>query len=323
MGLFCVWGVWRLNVQRRKQGVALVSVGSNAALVAGKLLLGLSLGSVSVLSEAAHSAVDLLAALIAFFAVRTAAKPADEDHPFGHGKWENVSGTIEALLIFLAAAWIAWEAVQKLRHPHPLERPDLGMAMMFVSALVNYFAARLLFSVGRQTESPALEADAWHHLTDVWTSAGVMAGLGIIWLAQRFFHVDLRWLDPLVALGVAVLIARAAWDLTIHSGQDLLDVGLPETERWIRAYLDQQPAPVRGFHHLRTRKSGSTRFVEFHLWVDPDMHVDASHALGDQIVAGIKAEFPTARVIVHVEPYESAEAVSPHEGPEAEPDEEE
>jgi cation diffusion facilitator family transporter len=313
-----------VDLQRRKQGVALVSVASNVVLVVAKGGLGLAMGSVSVLSEALHSGMDLLAALIAFWAVRTAAIPADEDHPFGHGKWENLSGTVEALLIAGAAVWIIAEAIHKLLHPAPLETPGLGAALMLGSALINWLVAALIFRVARQTESPALEADAWHHRTDVWTSAGVMGGLALIWLGGHFLpRVNLRWLDPVVAIAVAGLILRAAWSLTIHSGRDLLDVGQPEMELWIREYLQAQPPPVRGFHHLRTRKGGSTRFVEFHLWVDPDMHVDASHALGDAIVAGIKAEYPTARVIVHVEPYNAGEIFPPHEGPETETDEDE
>jgi cation diffusion facilitator family transporter len=217
-----------LELQHRKRNVALVSVASNTVLVAAKAFIGLSTGSVSVLSEAAHSSVDLLAAVIAFFAVRTSARPADEDHPFGHGKWENVSGTVEALLIFVAAAWIVWEAVHKLLALRPLEAPGPGAALMLASAVINYFVSRLLFRVGRQTESPALEADAWHLRTDVWTSAGVMVGLGVIWLGLHFrLQVNLSWLDPVVAIGVALLIVRAAWLLTVRAGRDLLDVGLP------------------------------------------------------------------------------------------------
>lgn len=298
---------------RRKQRAAWISVGSNLTLVVSKAVIGVSIGSVSVISEALHSSMDLLAAVIALWAVRTAAKPADEDHPFGHGKWESLSGTIEALLIMVAAIWIVWEAVGKLLRPRPLEAAVWGAAIMLVSAVMNTYVSRMLFRVAHDTESPALEADAWHLRTDVWTSAGVTAGLGAIWVGGLVAPgVDLHWLDPVAALAVAVLIGRAAWRLTISSGRDLLDVGLPEMERWIRAYLEAQPPPIHGFHHLRTRKSGSTRQVEFHLWLEPEATVEESHALGDAVVGAIKAEYPDSRVIVHVEPYREGEE-RPHD----------
>lgn len=295
-----------MEVNRQKTGVALLSVLSNSTLVALKLVVGLSTGSVSVLSEAVHSAVDLMAALIALFAVRAAGKPADENHSFGHGKFENLSGTVEALLIFVAAAWIVWEAYRKLRGESPgLEYPLWGALLMLLSVALNLGVSQLLFHVGRRTDSVALVADAWHLRTDVWTSAGVMSALGVIWVARSFWGVDLSWIDPVAALAVAALILHAAYRLTRHAARDLLDVTLPrEEEHWIREYLGSQVAPVHGFHHLRTRKAGSLRFVEFHLWMDPQMSVQDSHALGDRIVAGIKERYPQTRVIVHVEPYE-------------------
>jgi divalent metal cation (Fe/Co/Zn/Cd) transporter len=142
-----------------------------------------------------------------------------------------------------------------------------------------------------------------------------MGALAVTWLGGRCFPgVNLHWLDPAVALGVALLITRTAWNMTVHAGRDLLDVQLPQTDRWIRGYLVQQKPPVRGFHHLRTRRSGATRFVEFHLWVDPQMSVENSHRLGDQIVDGIRAEYPNSRVIVHVEPYHVHQMDHSHEG---------
>ena len=156
-----------MDQQRRKQKVALVSVGSNLALVVAKATVGLAIGSVSVLSEALHSGMDLVAALIALFAVRSSGKPADEEHPFGHGKVENVSGMIEALLIFGAAIWIILEAVKKLLNPEPPERLGLGVILMLASVVINYFVSGLLFREAERSESPALEADGWHLRTDV------------------------------------------------------------------------------------------------------------------------------------------------------------
>ncbi|NLO74831.1 MAG: cation transporter [candidate division WS1 bacterium] len=302
-----------MDQQRREQNVALVSVGSNLTLVIAKGTVGLAIGSVSVLSEALHSGMDLVAALIALFAVRSSGRPADEEHPFGHGKVENVSGMIEALLIFGAAIWIILEAAKKLLNPEPPERLGLGVILMLASVVINYFVSGLLFREAERSESPALEADGWHLRTDVWTSAGVMAGLGVIWLGERWLpRLDLGWVDPVVALMVALLIMRAAWQLTARAGRDLLDAGLPETERWVAECLAKQGPPVRGFHHLRTRRAGSTRFVELHLWVDGQMSVEDSHQLGDNIVREIKGQFPNSHVVIHTEPYHG------EEGPEEE-----
>ena len=218
-------------IDKRKSSVALLSVTSNTALVLLKLTVGIVIGSVSVISEAIHSGVDLLAAVIALFAVRTSGKPADTEHPFGHGKVENISGTVEALLIFLAAGWIIFEAVKKLRNPEPLEDVSWGVAVMTVSSAANILVSRSLFKVGKETDSVALQADAWHLRTDVYTSAGVMAGLAIIWIGKLVLPgTDLDWVDPVAAIGVALLIIKAAYKLTVESSRDLLDVSLPKDE---------------------------------------------------------------------------------------------
>jgi cation diffusion facilitator family transporter len=273
-------------------------------LVLLKLIIGMLIGSVSVISEAIHSGVDLLAAVIALFAVKTAGKPADEDHPFGHGKIENISGTVEALLIFLAAGWIIYEAVKKLRSPHEaVGEAGLGVLIMLISAIANIVVSQQLFKVGKATESVALQADAWHLRTDVYTSAGVMLGLAVIWVGQHFFHVDLHWVDPVAAIAVALLIIHAAWELTRQSARDLLDTSIPiEEEQWIRDYLCQLYPTIRGFHHLRTRKAGNARFVEYHLVVEAQMTVEASHRIAETTSDTIEARFPNSHVIVHIEP---------------------
>ncbi len=292
------------EVQARKQRAALISVMSNATLVAAKLSIGFLIGSVSVISEAIHSGVDLVAAAIALYSVRTSSMPADCGHPFGHGKIENVSGTIEALLIFAAAGWIIYEASQKLLHPEPLEAPLLGVAVMLVSGVTNMAVSQLLFKVGRETDSVALLADAWHLRTDVYTSLGVMTGLGIIWVGHGVLPgTDLHWIDPVCAIGVAVLIIKAAYDLTRQAARDLLDASLPAQEQeWIRQSVESERAIVNGYHALRTRKAGHFRFVEFHIQVDPLMSVAESHALTEKLSRTIQARIPNASVTVHVEP---------------------
>lgn len=288
----------------RKTWVAVLSVGSNAVLVAIKLVVGLFVGSVSIMSEAIHSGVDLIAALIALFSVRESGKPADEKHPFGHGKFENVSGAVEAILIFMAAWWIIQEALHKFIKPQPLEQLGWGILVMFVSTGVNILVSRMLMKVGKETDSIALRADAWHHRTDVYTSIGVMASLIVVWFGKMAFpRLNLLWVDPVAAIAVALLIIKAAWDLTVESVRDLLDVSIPhEEETWIRDHIRSMGLPIRGFHGLRTRKAGSMRFIEFHLVFDGNMTISDAHRISHQIGDAISARFPGSFIIDHVEP---------------------
>ena len=292
------------NATGEKTAVALLSVISNTVLVVLKLIVGVLIGSVSVISEAIHSGMDLLAAALALFAVRQAGRPADDDHPYGHGKVENISGTVEALLIFVAAGWIVYEAVRKLRTPEPLEAVGWGVGVMALSALLNTVVSEMLFRVGRRNDSVALTADAWHLRTDVWTSGGVSLSLLVIWIGERFApEVNLHWLDPLAAVLVALLITHAAYKLTVQAARDLLDWSLPlEEERWIHSYLSTLTPTVCGFHRVRTRKSGSVRFIDMHVLVDEDMHVHKAHAIAEEVEERIREHLPGSNVIVHVEP---------------------
>ena len=293
-----------MDEQIRKVRVATLSVISNTSLVVMKLVVGLLIGSISIISEAIHSGVDLIAAIIALFSVKTSSIPPDKQHPFGHGKIENISGTIEALLIFVAAGWIIFEAVQKLMNPEPLGTLRWGIGVMTVSVILNYFVSKMLFRVAKETDSIALEADALHLRTDVYTSAGVMVSLALIWSGQAFFPgLDLDWLDPVAAIAVAALIIKVAYDLTMRSSKDLLDATLPpEEEAWIRRLILHHHPVIHGFHQLRTRKSGHFRFVEFHLKVDPEMSVQISHAITEDLSLDIEKQFPSTSVMIHIEP---------------------
>jgi cation diffusion facilitator family transporter len=294
-----------MNPGRRKTAVALLSVFSNTALVFLKLVVGFLIGSVSVMSEAIHSGVDLVAAVIALVAVRTSAKPADEKHPFGHGKFENISGTVEAILIFAAAAWIIYEAIKKIVYPQAIEEPGWGILVMAASAGANLAVSHLLFKVARQTDSVALEADGWHLRTDVYTSAGVMGGLGLIWIGERLAPGLGDWwhlVDPVAALVVAALILKAAWHLTVTSARDLMDVNLPEEEAQIQEVLRSFVPALHGYHRLRTRKAGAVRFVDFHIFVPGQMSVEDSHRLAHDVSQRIQETFAGTSVTVHVEP---------------------
>ncbi|MDD5167647.1 MAG: cation diffusion facilitator family transporter [Syntrophales bacterium] len=293
-----------MDSQNRKEGVAILSVISNTFLVVMKFSVGIIIGSVSIMSEAIHSGVDLLAAVIALFSVRTSSIPPDRRHPFGHGKIENISGTVEALLIFIAAGWIIFEAVEKLLQPRAVMDVGWGVVVMFISSVVNTIVSQMLFKVGKETDSVALQADAWHLRTDVFTSAGVMVSLFVIWVAARIFpgH-NMLWLDPVAAIAVALLIIKAAYDLTVQSARDLMDVQLPKAElEWIRRRIQEYRPVIHGFHQLRTRKAGHFRFVEFHLKMDPEMTVLSSHNITEELAQMIETQYPGTSVTIHVEP---------------------
>lgn len=293
-----------MDAQYHKEKVALLSVVSNTMLVIIKFTVGVRIGSVSVISEAVHSGVDLIAAVIALFSVKTSSLPADGKHPFGHGKIENISGTIEALLIFVAAVWIIWEAVRKILEPQPVEAVGWGVIVMLISAAANTVVSRMLFKVGKETDSIALIADGWHLRTDVYTSAGVTISLAAIWGGELLFPgLHFHWLDPVAAIGVAGLILKAAWDLTRQAAGGLMDETLPpEEEEEIRRLICSQLPLVHGFHQLRTRKAGHFRFIEVHIQVDGTMSVETAHTLNQDLVRRIRDRFRQATVTVHTEP---------------------
>lgn len=276
---------------------ARLSIASNTVLTLAKLVVGLIMNSVSVLSEAIHSGLDLAAAFIAFFSVRESSKPADEHHPFGHGKFENVAGILEAILILVAAAMIIVSAYPKLRGQTEIHSLGLGAAVMGISALVNFFVSRELMRVARKTESPALAADAWHLRTDVYTSLGVFAAI----IAIKF--TGLTILDPLIAIGVTFLIVRAAIQLIIESMRSILDVQLPEEEQQIiKEIISKYSSQYLEYHDLKTRKAGSQRFIVFHLVVPGGRAVSTVHAVCDQIEEEIRNQFKGANVLIHTEP---------------------
>ncbi len=284
-----------------KEATARLSVISNTLLMLLKLAVGATLGSVSMISEAIHSGMDLVASVIAFFSVRKSAEPADSEHTYGHGKFESMSGLAESLLIFIAAILIIREAaIQLLEPPGEAMNPTLmfaGMAVMATSAIVNWVVSARLMRVAKETESIALESDAWHLRTDVYTSVGVFAGLVLIRLT------GLVVLDSIVAIGVALVILKAAYDLTTKSYRDLIDHCLTEEEdARIRRVICEHQSRYARYHTLRTRRSGPEVFIDFSLVVDKEVSVEFSHDLTDHLEADLKTEFPRASVMIHIEP---------------------
>ncbi len=284
----------------RKQKTARLSVLSNTALVLLKFIVGISLGSVSILSEALHSGMDLVAAVIAYISVRKSAEPPDELHAFGHGKFEDMSGFFEAVLIFAAAAVIVLESVQKILGEGPVLSTSTlyaGIAVMGLSALVNWIVSARLMKVARESDSIALESDAWHLRTDVYTSLGVFGGLILIQIT------GVALLDPLIALGVAAIILRAAYDLTRRSLANLMDRRLSDREEErIRAIICDHATEYANFHALRTRRSGPEQHIDLHVVMGKDVTVEQSHDLTEHLESDLKLEFPRASITIHVEP---------------------
>lgn len=273
------------------------SIISNVGLTLLKLVAGLLTMSTAVMAEAIHSAVDLVAAVIAHFSVRKAARPADEKHPYGHGKFDSLSGMVEGLLIFAAAGYIIYESLHKIIAGGEVERLGLGFGVMAVSAVVNSVVSAMLFRAARKTGSEAVEADARHLSTDVMTSAGVAAGMVLIWITGATV------LDPAAALVVSVLIIKSAWAITRRSVGGLLDESLPPGEIEIIERIIREKRPsFTDFHELRTRRSGGKRHADLHLTTCRDMTVEQAHHIADELESDIAGAFAGADVIVHVEP---------------------
>jgi cation diffusion facilitator family transporter len=278
-----------------KVSIARLSIISNTGLIIMKLVVGIISGSVSIISEAIHSSVDLMAAVIAFFSVRVSDNPPDTRHPYGHGKVENISGVIEALLIFVAAILIIAKAVKKLLgEPVELESIGIGSLVMFVSAIINIIVSKRLYKVAHVTHSVALEADALHLKTDVYTSLGVAAGLVLILLT------GITWFDPVVAILVALFIIRESYFLLRRAYTPLLD------EAWEEGEIDELEKALKelnvNYHELRTRVAGNYRFLDLHLNIPKDQSVESAHKYCDMIEENLTTRFENLNVTIHVEP---------------------
>jgi cation diffusion facilitator family transporter len=283
----------------QKQQAATLSVISNTVLIVFKIVAGITMGSIAVISEAVHSAIDLIASLVAWYSIKKAVAPADREHPFGHGKFENISGFFEAILIFFAAGMIVYEAVKKLFHPIEMEHLDWGIGVMLVSVIVNILISQILFRTAKKTKSIALEADGMHLYVDVLTSLSVMAGLVVI----KFTHWEI--FDSIIAIAVACMIGKASVDLTKKSIHDLADRSLPEDElQSIRQILQGYPQVI-SYHKLRTRQSGNQREIDIHITMDKNTTLENSHELCSQIEKLIQEALPGASITLHVEPDET------------------
>jgi cation diffusion facilitator family transporter len=275
------------------------------SILAAIVTLGMKLAaywltdSVSLLSDAAESVVNLLAAVTAFLSLWYSVRPIDASHTYGHEKIEFFSAGVEGTLILIAAGGIGWYAVERLLHPRELVQLELGTVLSFGAALINFGVARLLIRVGRRTRSIILEADGQHLMTDVWTSLGVLVGLGLVYATGWVFF------DPLIALLVAVNVAWTAFDLLARSFNGLMDHALPEAEQQVvRAAIAALMRPGLHYHALRTRQAGARRFIDFHLLVPGKWTVREAHDFTEVIEEAIRCALPGAEVTVQIEPIE-------------------
>jgi cation diffusion facilitator family transporter len=283
---------------RSKSGAAALSIASNSILIALKLAAGAITGSIAILTEAIHSLIDLVASVIAFISVRKADEPADEEHPYGHEKVENLAANIEGILILVGAAVIVYEASHRLAVGASVESLGVGIAVMGFSVLANLVVSGVLYRQARVHESPALEGDAAHLRTDALTSAGVLFGLGLVQLT------GIDAFDSITALLVAAAIVSAGINIIRRSSGVLVDETLPEAEmdRIEQAIASARTPEVAGYHKLRARRAGSRRHIDFHVQYRSGTSLERAHELAHEMRNSIEAEIPQAEVLIHAEP---------------------
>lgn len=287
-----------MNSESKKKLAASLSITSNGLIIIFKLLAGIFTGSISIISEAIHSMSDFLASVLTFFAVIRSSKPADKDHPFGHGKYEDVAGFLEGLLIILASFYIIWEACKKILHGNALEFDSTwGIVVMSIAIAANLLVSHYLDYVAKKTDSIALRADAKHLSTDVYSSLGVLIGLVLIKIT------GIALLDPLIAIFVALIILKAGITITKETLNNLLDGTLPDSDIKIIENILKDNNKILGFKNLKSRKSGSYRDVDITILCDGNMPIKDCHAICDVLEGQIQKALPHTLITIHCEPY--------------------
>jgi cation diffusion facilitator family transporter len=284
-------------MNHEKKKVALLSVGAAIFLTGSKLIIGVITGSLGILSEALHSALDLVAAIITYFAVRISDKPGDKHHHFGHGKVENLSALIETALLIITCIWIIYEAVERILTGNlKIEVTVMSYVVICGSIIIDYWRSRALSKVAKKYNSQALEADALHFSTDIWSSLVVLLGL----LCSNFGYY---YADTIAALGVAMIVTTVSYRLGLRSINVLLDRAPDKITPQIEQLLSLQKS-ILGFQNLRVREGGATVFTNFTIKVDPELSIGKAHAIADDIEAEIRSAFPKSEITIHIEPAE-------------------
>ncbi len=279
-----------------KERVAKIAVGAISSVFAIKVLAAILTGSIGILADALHSLIDLSGALIGYVGVRVAGKPADEDHRFGHGRAEDIAGASIAILIFVAAGTVAYQAIQRLIEGTTIQMLDTGIIATAIAVAINAGAGRFVLKNARSADSAALEATGKHFMADVMGSVAVLIGLILV------RTTGLLILDPIVALIVVVLIFWTACGIMRTTISKLMDARLPEDEERALCELIEGHEEIANYHKLRTRKAGGQRHVVVHIVVSRDYSVEEGHRIAEEIKGGIRARFPDSTITIHVEP---------------------
>jgi cation diffusion facilitator family transporter len=280
-----------------KENVSRLAIVSISALIIMKLVTSFVTGSIGIRADAFHSLIDLAGAVIGYIGIKVSSKPPDKQHPFGHGKAENIAGTVISLFIFAAAGLIAYQAINRIISGGEVEMVTIGIYVTAAAIAINLLFARYALKMARKTDSVALEATARDMLADVYSSIAVLAGLVLVLIT------GLALMDSIVALLVAVLILRTAIITFKNSFSGIMDSGLPkEEEDIIKSVLMAHKEKIVGFHALRTRKAGSQRFADLHLVMHKTISVEESHNMADHLEEDLKEKLSNMNITIHIEP---------------------
>jgi ferrous-iron efflux pump FieF len=284
--------------ERAKVRAAQLSILAAAFLIALKTVTGFLTGSISVWASLLDSTMDIFASLINFFAVRAASRPADEDHDYGHGKAESLAGLFQSVVIAASGLFLIWEAARRIITPHPIASELIGVSVMLIAIFVSAALVVRLRRVARETESPALLSDSLHYATDIYTNASALLALVIVLLTG--------WLiaDPLISIAIALYILWSAFGVGREAVDVLMDKRLPhEIDEQVASVVDSfRVQGVIGFHDLRTRRSGSQKFIDLHLEMEGDKSLEEAHDLSVRVLRAIEAKIPRSRVQIHTDP---------------------
>ena len=279
-----------------KEGAARFAIAGAAILGTLKLVTGILMNSIGLISAAVDSLVDVLISTVNFFSIRLAAEPADAGHPYGHGKIENLAGFVQGIVIGVTGLWIVTEAIRRLIRGVQIQRVDWGIVVLLISIAGSWMIARRLARVGQATDSVVLMADSLHYATDTWTNLGVLVAL-ILTRATAW-----PGFDPLIALGVGGVILVSGGRLLLRSVQDLMDTALPvEIQAWVETIIRRHPYAI-SFHDLRTRRAGSQKLIDFSLVMCRYIPLGEAHELVDHLEKEIEGAVPNADVVIHAEP---------------------
>ncbi|URZ15695.1 cation diffusion facilitator family transporter [Clostridium felsineum] len=280
-----------------KKNSAVLSIISNTTLIIFKLTAGITMNSISVISDGIHSSIDLIASLVSFFSIKKSSLKEDDDHPFGHGKYENVSGFVEAILILFAAIMIIYEAFNKLISNSAINNVDSGIYIMVFSSVINFVISSIILKTSKKTKSIALEVDAMHLFTDAFTSLGVILGLIL------FKFTNIKIIDSITAFFVSILIIKTAINLIKKSLKDLVDSSLDKTDINRIVNIVKNYPNIKSYHKLRTRKCGNTREIDIHIQISGTDSLKKTHDICSSIENEIKKVFPDSCTVIHAEPY--------------------